>query len=67
MAGGVPVVVLLGDVDDELGPDLADGDGLDLLDVDLALDGWVAGGVLVPLRLKTPMLVTRMLRSCFFL
>ena len=41
MGRGVPVVVLLGHVDDELGADLADGDGLDLVDLDLALDGCV--------------------------
>lgn len=36
---GIPVIVLLGDVDDELSSDLADSDGLDLLGIDLSLDG----------------------------
>lgn len=30
-------------MDDEFGSDLADSDGLDLLDIDFSFDGWVAG------------------------
>jgi hypothetical protein len=54
-------------VDDEFCSNFADGDGFDFLDIYLSLDGWMGVGVLVPLRLKTPMELTRMLRSCFFL
>jgi hypothetical protein len=39
MRWDIPVIVLLGDVDDELGSDLADSNGLDLLHIDLSLDG----------------------------
>lgn len=37
--GGVAIVVFVGDVQDELCSDAADGDGFDLVDVDFAADG----------------------------
>jgi hypothetical protein len=68
MARERPVVVLLGYVDDKFCANPADSDGLDLVDVYLALDGCVGEEVLlVPLRLYTPKLVMRIFRSCFFL